>query len=219
MDNPSRSEKTRNAVIQAALAIIARDGPGRLTLDAIARESGVSKGGLMHQFRNKEAVIKALLEHQIQHFGDFSKRYLAEIGSTLPQPHLATQIATLRETLTDQRAISLAILGAVAQEPGLLSITKEIDASTLKAIKAEAADPELATLRWLAAYGLALTAMLGICPIPEKERSRLFDRLLDDHRWSPPGSDAAKRGDDTHRVRRPASPGARSRVRRRQPSA
>ena len=46
MDNPSRSEKTRNAVIQAALAIIARDGPGRLTLDAIARESGISKGGL-----------------------------------------------------------------------------------------------------------------------------------------------------------------------------
>lgn len=218
MDNPSRSEKTRNAVIQAALAIIARDGPGRLTLDAIARESGISKGGLMHQFRNKEAVIKALLEHQIQHFGDFSKRYLAENGSAL-QPHLAAQIATLRETLTGQRAISLAILGAVAQEPGLLSITKDIDASTLKAIKAEAADPELATLRWLAAYGLALTAMLGICPIPEKERSRLFDRLLDDRRWAAPGSDAAKRGDDTHRVRRPAPPGARSRVRRRQPSA
>jgi AcrR family transcriptional regulator len=217
MDNPSRSEKTRNAVIQAALAIIARDGPGRLTLDAIARESGISKGGLMHQFRNKEAVIKALLEHQIQHFSDFSKRYLAENGSA-PEPHLAAQIATLRETLTDQRAIFLAILGAVAQEPGLLSITKEIDASTLKAIKAEAADPELATLRWLSAYGLALTAMLGICPIPEKERSRLFDRLLDGRRWSAPGGDAAS-GDDTHRVRRPAPPGARSRVRRRQTSA
>src|SRR6202040_4136156 len=106
MDNPSRSEKTRNAVIQAALAII-------------ARESGISKGGLMHQFRNKEAVIKALLEHQIQHFGDFSKRYLAENGSA-PQPHLAAQIATLRETLTGQRAISLAILGAGAPEPRLL---------------------------------------------------------------------------------------------------
>jgi AcrR family transcriptional regulator len=215
MDNPSRSEKTRNAAIQAALAIIARDGPGRLTLDAIARESGISKGGLMHQFRNKEAVIKALLDHQIQHFGDFSKRFLAENGSILPQPHLAAQIATLRETLTGQQAVSLAILGAVAQEPGLLSTTREIDASTLKAIKAEAVDPELATLRWLAARGLALTAMLGICPLPEKERNRLFDRLLDDHRWSAPGSDAAKRDDGANRLRRPVPPRARSRVRQR----
>jgi hypothetical protein len=65
---------------------------------------------------------------------------------------------------------------------------------------------------------LALTAMLGICPIPEKERSRLFDRLLDGRRWSAPGGDAAS-GDDTHHVRRPAPPGARSRVRRRQTSA
>ena len=215
MDNPSRSEKTRNAAIRAALAIIARDGPGRLTLDAIARESGISKGGLMHQFRNKEAVIKALLEHQIQHFGDFSERYLATNASTLPQPHLAAQIATLRETLTGQRAVSLAILGAVAQEPGLLSITRETDASTLKAIKAEAVDPELAILRWLAARGLALTAMLGICPVPEKERSRLFDRLLDDRRWSALGSNAAKRDDDAHPLRRPAPPRARSRARRR----
>src|SRR5882724_3680834 len=79
MDNATRSERSRNAALDAALVIIARDGPARLTLDAIARESGISKGGLMHQFRNKEGVIKALLEHQIQHFGDFSKRYLAEI--------------------------------------------------------------------------------------------------------------------------------------------
>jgi AcrR family transcriptional regulator len=193
MDNPSRSEKTRNAAIRAALAIIARDGPGRLTLDAIARESGISKGGLMHQFRTKEAVIKALLEHQIQHFGDFAKRYLAENGAALPQPYLSAQIATLRETLTDQRGVSRAILGVVAQEPGLLSLTREIDAATLKAIKAEAADPELATLRWLSAYGLAMTAMFGMCPIPEKERSRLFDRLLDDRRWSALSGEGPKR--------------------------
>jgi len=50
MDNATRSERSRTAAIQAALTIIARDGPGKLTFDAIARESGMSKGGLMHQF-------------------------------------------------------------------------------------------------------------------------------------------------------------------------
>src|SRR6266436_1598840 len=78
MDNVTRSERSRKAALQAALTIIARDGPGRLTLDAIARESGLSKGGLMHQFRTKEGVLKALLERQMAHFEEFSTRYRAK---------------------------------------------------------------------------------------------------------------------------------------------
>lgn len=184
MDNNSRSEKTRNTVLEAALAIIARDGPGRLTLDAIVRESGVSKGGLMHQFRTKEAVLKALLERQIAYFENFSQKYLAEHGAGQKQPNLAAQIATLREALPEPHSVAFALVGAVAQEPSLLSMTREIDAKRLEAIKAEAPDPDLATLRWMAAQGLVMSAVLGICPVPEHERARLFDRLMDDRKWT-----------------------------------
>lgn len=184
MDNTSRSERTRTVAIQAALAIIARDGPGRLTLDAIAREGGISKGGLMHQFPTKTAVLKALLEHQVAHFEAFSAKYMAEHGAELAHPHLATQIATTRESIAGANPIAFAIMGAMAQEPDLLSISKERSAETIRAIKAEAADPELATLRWAAALGLALTVMLGMSPLGEEERERLFDRLLDDKQWS-----------------------------------
>jgi AcrR family transcriptional regulator len=183
MDNASRSQRTRRAVIQAALAIIARDGPGRLTLDAIARESGVSKGGLMHQFRTKEAVLKALLEHQIEYFADFSRAYMAEHGAGQAAPRLAAQIATLRQTLIEPRSVAFAIFGALGQDPSLLAITRENDAESLEAIKAEAKDPDLALLRWAAARGLALSALLGMCPLGEEERERLFERLLDEASW------------------------------------
>jgi AcrR family transcriptional regulator len=183
MDNVTRSERSRNAVLQAALDIIARDGPGRLTLDAIARESGISKGGLTHQFHTKEAVLRALVERQTQYFEEFSRNYMAEVGATKAQPLLAAQIATLREAMTTPRSMVFAVLGAAAQEPGLLSVTREVDAKRIEAIKAEAADPELATLRWVAAWGLTLTTMLGFSPLPEDERERLFDRLLDDAQW------------------------------------
>jgi AcrR family transcriptional regulator len=184
MDNATRSERSRNAVLEAALAIIALEGPGRLTLDAIARESGISKGGLMHQFRTKEAVLKALVERQIEYFEDFSRSYMAESGAAQSQPHLAAQITALREATATPRSIVFAVLGAAAQEPGLLSITREMDAKKIEAIKAEASDPELAILRWVAAWGLALTAMLGLSPLSDEERRRLFDRLLDDRQWS-----------------------------------
>lgn len=186
MDNPSRSERTRKAAIQAALAIIARDGPGRLTLDAIARESGISKGGLLHQFRSKEAVLRALLEHEIEHFEDFSRAYLARHGGTRPQPQLAAEIATNREAVAKSQPISSAILAAVAEDPGLLARTRELAAKRLEAIKAEAEDPDLAVLRWMAARGMTTTAVLGMCPLSGEERERLFDRLLDDRQWSAP---------------------------------
>lgn len=184
MDNASRSERSRKAALQAALTIIARDGPARLTLDAIARESGMSKGGLTHQFPTKEAVLKALLEHQVTHFEDFTRRYLASAGATTPQPHLAAQIATLREVVAQPHSVAFAILGAMHQDPSLLTITRDTDAKYAEAIKAEADDPELAMLRWTAAKGLALSTMFGLNPLPDKERDQLFERLLDDRQWA-----------------------------------
>ncbi len=184
MDNPSRSERTRTAALQAALTIISRDGPGQLTLDAIARESGISKGGVMHQYRTKEAVLKALLDQQIEYFEEFSRHYIVKARERTSQPALATQIATLREASTKQHSIVFAVLGAMAQQPSLLSKTREMDARKVEAMKAEAADAELALLRWMAARGLLLTAMFGMCPLSDKERGRLFNRLLDDDQWS-----------------------------------
>lgn len=184
MDNASRSKRTRAAAIDAALAIIVRDGPGRLTLDAIAKESGISKGGLMHQFRTKEAVLRALVEHQTNYFNDFSCKYLAEHSSTQSQPSLAAQIAISREILMEPKPVAFAMLGAVALEPGLLSIPRETDAKTVDAIKAESDDPDLSLLRWAAARGLAVTGLLGICPFSDEERERLFTRLLDDRLWA-----------------------------------
>ena len=126
MDNATRSERSRKAGIEAALTIIARDGPGQLTFDAMARESGISKGGLMHQFPNKGAVLKALLDHQIDYFERFSKNYLASAGDGLPEPTLAAQIATIREAVATPASVTSAILAALVEDPGLLSGSREL---------------------------------------------------------------------------------------------
>ncbi|SDD61568.1 TetR/AcrR family transcriptional regulator [Belnapia rosea] len=186
MDNQTRSRRTRALVLEAALAVIQRDGPGRLTLDAVARESGLSKGGLMHQFRTKEAVVRALLDHQIAYFEAFGRDLLLEAGADMPEPRLAAEIATARETAGMRRPVALAILGASASDPALLSAVRDKAAQKLETLRAEAADPDLATIRWLAARGLALSVLLGICPMAPEERERLFARLLDPGRWQAP---------------------------------
>jgi AcrR family transcriptional regulator len=193
MDNTSRSERTRNLVIEAARVIIARDGPQRLTLDAIAREAGISKGGLMHQFGNKVAVIRALLENQIEYFEKFSKNHIATHGANSAEPHLAAQIAVAREAIsqTQPSSVAFAILGMIGEAPELMSVFQDIDVKEAEAIKAEAADPDLAMLRLFAAQGMHLTTVFGIGRLSDEDRERLFARLADSSQWPSPAAKKA----------------------------
>ncbi|HEY0330304.1 MAG TPA: helix-turn-helix domain-containing protein [Rhodopseudomonas sp.] len=184
MDNATRSERSRTIALDAALTIVARDGPGRLTLDAIARESGLSKGGVMHQFRTKEGVLRALLKRQMSRFDEFATRYRAKARIESANPELATDIATVREAINSPNSAALALLAAMAESPDLMAPTRESDLQTVTAIKAEATDQDLAMLRWAAARGLLLGELLGMSPIGKSELDRLFARLLDDTQWS-----------------------------------
>jgi AcrR family transcriptional regulator len=193
MDNATRSERSRNAALEAAIVIIARDGPGRLTLDAIARESGLSKGGVMHQFRTKEAVLKALLDRQMAHFEEFSNQYHAKAGAISANPELATQLATVREAASAPNSAALALVAAMVENPQLMSLPREREMKRVAAIKAEAADPDLALLRWAAARGLLLSGLFGMSPLSKAEHDRLFARLLDDKQWTALEQPAAPR--------------------------
>ncbi|MEF2279887.1 TetR/AcrR family transcriptional regulator [Deinococcus sp. YIM 134068] len=53
------SEATRAALLSAAATVLQAQGAG-LSLDAVAREAGVSKGGLLHHFPSREALLDAL---------------------------------------------------------------------------------------------------------------------------------------------------------------
>lgn len=185
MDNASRTERTRGLVLQAALTILARDGASRLTLDAIARESGVSKGGLLHQFPNKQAVLKALIDHQAAFFESFARDFMARVGDAYAQPVLAAQIATFQEVLTAPNSGVFATLAAFSQEPAFLESMRARETATLAAIREEAPDPDQAVLHWLAARGLAFSALLGLCPLSGAERAQVFQTLLDTARAAP----------------------------------
>jgi AcrR family transcriptional regulator len=183
VDNPSRSKRTREAVVAATLKVVARDGTGRLTLDAIAQQANMSKGAIMHHFQSKEAVLEAVVDQYVEHFDKFTRENIsgdARRGKT----YLQTQIACWQDALAKQRPIAFAVLAAMALNPNISRKMRVSSATELDALKAETADSELATLRWAAARGLGVTALLGMCPLPDDERERLFERLLDDEQWS-----------------------------------
>ncbi|WP_233809016.1 TetR/AcrR family transcriptional regulator [Paraburkholderia sp. HP33-1] len=183
MDNQTRSEISRKKAIDAALSILTREGIGGLTFDSLSRESGISKGGLLHQFRNKHGVLRALLERHREQFEQIAREHLAAGGAARVEPVLSAQIAIFRESINQPHSVARAVLAAMVESPALLDDLKTEDAAKMEQMQAEAKDLELSLLRYFAASGIAFNSLLGLSAMPDTLRDRLFDRLLDDEKW------------------------------------
>ncbi len=62
METMPRKPVARDAVLDAFEELLIGVGERAATLDAVARQAGVSKGGLLYHFPNKESLIAAMLE-------------------------------------------------------------------------------------------------------------------------------------------------------------
>lgn len=66
MQNAHKRKKqpqvVRRALLDQAIALTMRDGLDRVTLQAVAVAAGVTKGGLLHHFANKQALIDAVFD-------------------------------------------------------------------------------------------------------------------------------------------------------------
>ncbi|MGP3979776.1 TetR/AcrR family transcriptional regulator [Streptomyces sp. KR80] len=58
----ARSEERREAILRAALAVIAERGYRGASLSAVAERAGLTQQGLLHYFPTKEALLVAVLE-------------------------------------------------------------------------------------------------------------------------------------------------------------
>lgn len=73
-----KAQVTREKLIEAALTVLRERGGNQVTLDAVAAQAEVSKGGLLHHFANKEALIAGIIRHLYGLFNARVERYYAE---------------------------------------------------------------------------------------------------------------------------------------------
>lgn len=52
-------------ILGAARAIAHREGAGKITIDAVAREADLSKGGVLYNFPTKRALLAGLLDEML----------------------------------------------------------------------------------------------------------------------------------------------------------
>ena len=59
---------TRQKILTAASQIVQCKGVAKLTLEAVAKEAGLSKGGLLYHFSNKEALIEGMIVRGVEDY-------------------------------------------------------------------------------------------------------------------------------------------------------
>lgn len=75
-----REDDSCNAILDAAERVLSQHGLANTTFDAVAREAGMSKGGVLHYFRNKRDMLSAIVYRFEK---QFSERR-TEIAASLP---------------------------------------------------------------------------------------------------------------------------------------
>ncbi|MBL4916726.1 TetR/AcrR family transcriptional regulator [Szabonella alba] len=170
----SRKSDTRRRILDAAEALARCEGSGNLSLDAVAARAGVSKGGLLYHFPSKGRLMEALVE---DYLGRFAAALGAEERTGQPDAVIRAYVTQFRTECRDKKKPASGLLAALAEDPDMLSPVRRHESDFLARIRANASDPQMATLAFLAINGLRAMDLLNTQVLPPDEVDTLLDWL------------------------------------------
>lgn len=170
-------EDTRRLVLDAAGSAIRRGGVGT-TLDLVAREAGVSKGGLVYHFPSKTSLLVALAQAELDTFRDAVHAHLDRPERTpgrLVRAYVRASLAPVDEGEALERFTLIAQLLAV---PEILHLARADDERWQAALAADGVPEATRTLVLAAADGIG-GRPLWAADLEPAARERLTTDLLD----------------------------------------
>ncbi len=172
-----KSMNTRRSLLDAATVVIARDGVVSLTLQRVASEAGVSKGGLLYHFATKEELVAALLEDTLQ---QTTERLDALTTSDEPGAFARSYLEFVRDPdhVVSDNATSI-FAAAALHEGHLAPAADQFRAWQDRLIEGDGLDDVTALLARVIGDGLWLIDLFGLASPSTEQRAKLIDRVLE----------------------------------------
>ena len=178
MVRKSRSD-ARERILDAALAVSDRVGAAHMTLDAVAAEAGVSKGGLLYHFASKDLLLKGVVEHHMaQHQRDLDMAeamFPASPGGYL-QAFVHAQRQGIEAKLHGPKATQSFIAAAV-NTPELMDSPRRSAVAHVERLRSLGPDFVDALLVTLALDGLFFGDAFEMLDLTASERGTLIAEL------------------------------------------
>lgn len=174
VEQVKRAAGVRERLLACAARLLTTMGVHGLTLDAVARDADVSKGGLLHHFSSKSDLLQTLMEDAYTKFASG----IDALTVADPEKYGRYTRAYIRVSLeTDVVHGQASIIMALLLDPTLRADWLAKVESLLQKDLTER-DPVLAKILRLAADGLWLSEAFAIHKISSSEREELETRLI-----------------------------------------
>lgn len=174
--NPS----LRDSLLDAAETVIVRQGIAGLTLDAVAAEAGISKGGLLHHFPNKDRLVEALVVRTADGLRAFHQEAYereTEGPGRMTRALIDTMLADLDCWSEQCRRSSAAAFAALAHNPALIEPLRATYADLYRRIQEDGLPPGVGDAVMAAVDGLWLYWVLRLVPIDQAMIERVRNAL------------------------------------------
>jgi AcrR family transcriptional regulator len=168
----------RDRILDAAEQLVATAGGSNLTLDAVAQAAGVSKGGLLYHYPNKDALLVAMIE---RHCDDLDRRCARELAE-LPADHASSRLKALilgvLKPLAGREELGAAVLAAAANNPALLDGVRVRYADHVAQFAASGNCFARSAVIMLAVDGLMLGEIWRLTAFSNEQRELIVQELL-----------------------------------------
>lgn len=149
---------TRDHLLDIAEDIVRSDGAKALTIDALARSAGISKGGVQYSFASKDDLVRALIERWTNQFDEMLK----EDEPTTAVAFVQRYIQAMRASQEAMNAKMAGLMIAYIRNPENLREIREWYRAMFERLGARTQDAQAARVVFLAVEGLFLMRIVGI---------------------------------------------------------
>ncbi|MED3125095.1 TetR/AcrR family transcriptional regulator [Bacillus wiedmannii] len=170
---------TRQKILAAASQIVQCKGVAKLTLEAVAKEAGISKGGLLYHFSTKEALIEGMILKGTEEYQDAIHNKVAE---DLEKKGRWVR-SFVEERLSNEgrvEELGSSMMAALMLKPELLEPLKQSFQQLQNNIENDEMDSVCATIIRLAADGLWYSEYLGVGRLSPELREKVIQALIFD---------------------------------------
>ncbi|MCZ4511968.1 TetR/AcrR family transcriptional regulator [Streptomyces sp. ActVer] len=112
---------SRTQILEAAIRVTEKEGITSLTLESVAVEAGLTKGGLLYHFRTREELLLAIQRYLTE---GWEKHLEARLGKAFAEATVAERAIayTLMDMESQPRKADLAFMVESASDPELAQV-------------------------------------------------------------------------------------------------
>lgn len=169
------SSATKKTILEAASKVILDKGVEALTIDSVAQQAGISKGGLFYHFSSKKKLIEGMINRLISEIDSSLEEELVKSAGDFLSAYIRASFVANPE----RARLSCALIAAVANDPDLIIPLQKRFFEMQNKITETGISPEIGTIIRLALDGMWISDLFGFAPPTPELREKMLIALLE----------------------------------------